>query len=441
VKRAITLVNLFQSSRQGERVLPLGCLWLRASLEAADIEVEIRDFQFVGRELYNSPARLACELDDSHSLVGISTMADSLPLAVALARELKERQPDRQVVLGGWGPTTVARALVERFPWIDFVVRGEGEETLPALIECLAAGRQRELSDIAGLGGRVSGEPFFAPDRPPITDVAGLPEPRHDDLDLSAYSYYTTVTARGCPYQCKFCEIPTVESRRVRNRSVEAVVGELIRAHDQLGVEFVGFQDDIFFLNRKRVEAITQGLESAGVALRWAGFARAGQVRPDWLATLRERGLDHVTFGIEAGSDALLRGMAKALNVRVALEGIIKALSAVAVRCFFLWGFPQEQLSDFFGTAQAVFHAELLGAHVEVGQVVPLAGSPLYLAHEAPLEYYDDYPFCRIIKPPRDPELRQLVVEHPTVFPAFYAFPTPNREEKWAMAGRLCCRE
>lgn len=436
MSRAITLVSLCKSSRD-ERVLPLGCLWLRAALEARGMGIDLRDFQFLPADVFENPDALADALDDSHSTVGISVMADALPLAVALCKRLKERQPERLIILGGWGPSTVAPQLVDAFEWIDVVVRGEGERTLPDLMEALDSGG---VEKIGNLDGRLSGTVFHTSDDQPIGDISVLPEPRLDDLDLQDYSYYTTVTARGCPHQCAFCEISSMEHRRVRNRNVDAVVDEIIRAHREYGVEYVGFQDDIFLLSQRRVDAIFEKLQREEVRVKWGGFARAGRVDQQWFASLAKKGLEQVTFGIEAGSNALLQVIAKGLTVEKALGGIADAIKEVAVRCFFLWGFPQETLPDFFGTAQAVFHAELLGAAVEVGQVVPLAGSPLYLDHSGGLELYESYPFCRIIQPPKNAELMELVRAHPDVFTAFYAFPTPDREEKWKLAHGICCR-
>ncbi len=435
-KSSITLINLFRSSR-AETVLPLGCLWLRAALERHGHEVDIRDLQFLSGDVYGNPDAVVEHLGETHGVIGISVMADSLPLAVAVAKRMKQLRPDRVIILGGWGPTAVADALISAFPWIDFVVRGEGEETI---VELLAAIGTDQIDQVAGVSGRKGGLPFRAADRASVRDVAALAEPDYRDIDFGDYSYYTTVTARGCPYTCQFCEIPGMESRRVRNRSVEAVVAELTAVHREHGVDFVGFQDDIFLLSKPRVDAIMSGLAKEGVSIRWAGFARAGRVEGDWFSRLADQGMDNVTFGIEAASDRLLGEIAKKLTIEKAFSGIQRAVQSVKVRCFFLWGFPQESLVDFFGTVQGVFHAEQLGAVVEVGQVVPLPGSPLFVNYSEPVEFHEEYPFCRIMYPPTNPELRTLVIEHPEIFTAFYSFATPAREDKWQMAAQLCCR-
>lgn len=432
-KPAITLVNLWMTD-PGQRYMPLGLLWLRASLEAAGFLVELRDYQFLTDAEREDPEALAARLDDSHDVVGFSLMSNALPLAVEAVRLLRERRPERRVILGGPGPTTVARTLVQQFPWIDLIVRGEGEHTIVEVMHALSANDTPALTNIPGLSGQSPLGPFHGKDRDLVIDQDTLPVPRTDDLDLASYSIYTTVTARGCPYTCRFCEIPSYESRRVRKRSVEAVVHELSTVYFERGVRQVAFQDDIFLLSKPRVEAILDGLEKNGVALEWGGFARAGQVNPAWMARLSERGMRSVAFGIEAGSDRLLHRIAKGLTVHAALTGIDQTIPYLHTRCFFLWGFAEETLSDFMGTAHAFFHAQILGAHPEIGHVVPLGGAPLTLAYRGPLEYHPEYPFARVIVPPRSPRLTSLIRQSPAVFSAFYAFPTPDRDEKWAMA-------
>ncbi|MDY0062172.1 MAG: radical SAM protein [Myxococcota bacterium] len=439
MKQPVTLVNLFRSDRPGEVLLPLGCLALRAALEAAGHPVELRDLQRLPLDLWQDLDRLAASLDDSAAVVGLSLMADMLPLAVALTRRLHERRPERTLVLGGPGPSSVAQPLVAAFPWIDCVVRGEGEVTFPELLAALDAGALHTVSGIAA-PARPDRPLLYTAPRPLIADLDALPEPRLDDLNIKDYSYFTTVASRGCRYRCTFCEIRGRQRGTARFRSPERVADELIRRHREQGIEYVAFQDDHLLHDRAWLDRLLDRVEGAGVRLRWACFARVDLVDQAYLAHLVGRGLQTITFGLEAGTDPLLQRLRKGFSVRQALSGLTAALAELPATCFFMWGFPEESLTDFFGTAQAIHHAEFLGAEVQVGQVVPLAGSLLYRRHRDALQYHEQYPFCRVIRMPAADELRELIRRHPSVFPAHHSFPTPAQTEKWRLAGGLCCR-
>ncbi len=427
---AITLANLWTGDR-GERYLPLGLLWLRASLEQAGMEVEIRDLQGLPSQLREAPALLAERLDDSHPVLGLSLMADAMPLAVALTRELRRRRPTRRVILGGPGPSAVAAPLLQAFPCLDLVVRGEGERTLVELMRALPAGQERR---VPGVSGRDADGPFHAPDRALVDDLDALPSPRLGGLEPDVPYVHATSTSRGCPFGCRFCSLAA--HRRVRRRSVDSVVRELSAAQRRHGVRAVTFQDDVFLHSRSWVEALLDGLDAAGVSMRWDALARPGHVDPDWLARLAERGMRSVAFGIEAGSDTMLERMGKGHTIQRALRAVDSALHHLRVRCFFLWGFPDESLEDFLATAHAFFHVKILGALPEMGHLVPLAGSSLLRDWRGPLEAHRAYPFTRLVAPPRDPALWQMVLDHPEVFPAHHAFPTLEREAKWAMAAK-----
>ncbi|MBN1945761.1 MAG: B12-binding domain-containing radical SAM protein [Bradymonadales bacterium] len=431
---AITLVNLFKSEHAGLRILPWACLMLQAALRGQGLGAEIRDLQFVEPHLFWDPEALAELLDDSHPMAGISLMVDALPLAVELCRHLKARRPERTLILGGPGVTAVSAGLVRTFPFIDAVVRGEGEQTLPELMLALGGGT---LEQVNGLDARVNDTPIHTPDRPLIDDLDQLPEVDLTDLDLKRYSYVTMTTSRGCPYRCSFCDIHSWQQRRVRIYSPQRVVSDLLRLQRQHGIGYVALQDDSFLFSRRRVEAILAEIEAEGVQLKWGCFARVDQLEPAWLDGLVRRGLQELYLGIEAGSDRLLERMGKGFGLRRAIEAIEAATSRLRTICSFLWGFPDESLVDLFGTIKAMHWAAFHGAELQLGQVVPLAGSELYRSWPGPLEYHDRYPFCRLIRPPLRAELQALVKAHPDLFPAFYSFPTPDQAAKWDLVGRL----
>src|SRR4030042_3448307 len=129
----ITLLNLnmlylkYYDKIDRERHLPLGPLYLTRALEDAGFQVDFRDYQM---NSFEEPFRLEnclSFLEGSTQIVGISVMANLLPFALLLSQELKRRHPEKTVVLGGVGPKSVERIILERFPQIDVIACGEGE--------------------------------------------------------------------------------------------------------------------------------------------------------------------------------------------------------------------------------------------------------------------------------------------------------------------------
>ncbi len=133
----ITLVNLnmlfIRSGEQTEREihLPLGCLYLPRALEDAGFRVDFRDYQLTDAPDPFDMNALLDFLRDPAPVIGLSCMANLLPFTILAMKALRERYPDRTLVLGGVGSASVEHAILERFPFIDIICRGEAEHTAP----------------------------------------------------------------------------------------------------------------------------------------------------------------------------------------------------------------------------------------------------------------------------------------------------------------------
>jgi len=431
-----TLVNLVRSQRPDERLAPLGCLWLQAALEARGQPVELVDVQALAAEQADDPAGLAEALAATDGPLGLSLMADSLPLAVELARRVKLRQPTRRIVLGGPGTHTLGQRIIERFPFVDAVVRGEGEHTLPALLDAWEG--RGDLAAVAGIDARrPSGPLLHTPDRPLELQLDTLPTPATARMAAAGYSYYSTLGSRGCPHACSFCEIHGRQRGRLRLRGVDALAAELGAAARDHGVEFVAFQDDLFLAAPRRVDAVLDRLEAEGLRLTFGCFARIEAVQTGRLEGWVRRGLRHLSLGIEAGSARGLSALNKGFEPAAALEAVAQATALVPTTCFFLWGYPQETVADLIATVQLMEACAVLGAEVQFGQVVPLPGAPLTHAGAAALLPPGPSPHARVVAWPRRAELQALVQTHPDLFVAFRSFATPDLAAKAELLRRL----
>ena len=165
----ITLVNLnMLFMRYGEEIerelhVPLGCLYLTRALESAGLSVDFRDYQTCPSD---EPFDMEVFLDfvkDPAPVIGLSCMANLLPFTILAAKALKERYPNHVILLGGVGTKSVEEKVLERFPWIDVIARGECEVTGPELLASLRDGG--DLSGIKGVSYRADGGVRRNPER------------------------------------------------------------------------------------------------------------------------------------------------------------------------------------------------------------------------------------------------------------------------------------
>jgi anaerobic magnesium-protoporphyrin IX monomethyl ester cyclase len=353
VSNDITLVNMnLLHIVYGDRVdreahVPLGLLYLVSILEEQGYHVDLRDYQGqTGENPFDVESTLAF-LEGSAPIVGFSCMANLLPYTLLVVQALKARHPEKTVVLGGTGPTAVEQAILRRFDAVDVIVRGEGERTIVDLIKALEG--DHDLHAIPGITFRANGSVVENRPRSRIGDLETLPLPAYHRLDMAAYQGYGVVTSRGCPYRCTFCSVAPIWGHEAVLRSVESVVAEIQHLFETYGITMFLLQDEYFVSSKPRMLSFCSALKSAGLPVSWKCFTRINLVDEEMLHAMADAGCVHVRYGVESGSDAVLRQVTKGFTARQASEVI--ALSAQIfpeVDAFFIWGFPFETMGDFY---------------------------------------------------------------------------------------------
>jgi anaerobic magnesium-protoporphyrin IX monomethyl ester cyclase len=348
----ITLVNMnllhivYSDQVDREAHVPLGLLYLVSVLEERGYHVDLRDYQLLTGE---NPFDVECTLaflEGSAPIVGFSCMANLLPYTLLVAQALKARYPEKIVVLGGTGPTAVEQAILREFA-VDVIVRGEGERTIVDLMNVLGGGH--DLRAVPGISFRSNGSVVESRPRPRIRDLDALPWPAYHRLDMAAYQGCGVVTSRGCPYRCTFCSVAPIWGHEAVLRSVESVVAEMQHLFETYGISMFLLQDEYFVSDKARMLSFCSALQSVGLPVNWKCFARINLVDEDMLCAMADAGCVHVRYGVESGSDAVLRQVAKGFTACQASEVI--ALSArifPEVDAFFIWGFPFETMADFY---------------------------------------------------------------------------------------------
>ena len=321
---------------------PIGLLYLAASLEKAGHGVAVWDVQIEGRP--PSPADVP-----GVDLVGISSDTTRIGKALAIARKLSSW--GKPVVLGGPHAQFTPEAILDT-GHVDYIVRGEGEETLVRLADALESG-----SGPAGVPGVIfrDGPRTVATPPPPPPDVETLPFPARHLVDLSRYVHMggrrasPVVTSRGCPGRCSFCSSSTFFGGTWRARSVDSVLAELDALYHRFGVRAVAFVDDNFTLSPARVTAISEGIARRGLDLKWWAFSRVDTVvrNPAMVASMAAAGCFRIYLGIESGSDETLARLGKRTRSGDAAVAVrILRSHGIEVHGSYIIGSPDEGRAD-----------------------------------------------------------------------------------------------
>src|SRR4030042_7001831 len=215
---------------------PLGLAYIAAALEKEGVDVQVLDLLVA----QYSPQGLRKRLREYQPhFVAATCSTLNYHIASRILRVCQSFDPELTTLIGGPHVSFTAKEVIEEAPWIDVVVRGEGEHTLVDLLNALATGR--DLAQVSGIAYRKNGDALLTSPRPLIKDLDRLPHPARHLLPLSKYRALKApcpvITTRGCPFGCIFCSAPKLFGRGVRFRDPRAVVDEIEMVNRAFGFE------------------------------------------------------------------------------------------------------------------------------------------------------------------------------------------------------------
>ena len=366
----ITIVNLnmlfirYKEKVDRELHVPLGSLYLTSVLEEAGYHVDFRDYQTVPVEDPFNIDNLLRFMEDSAEIVGFSCMANLLPFTLLAMKAFKEKHPHKTLILGGVGPFSVEEKVLARFSWVDVVAYGEGESLIVPLLRALQDGRG--LKEVPGV--------LFRDDRgvivrnPPPVRIAEpdvIPFPAFHKIDIGRYEGYGVMTSRGCPFPCTFCSVAPIWGRNPTVRSNASVIEEMRLINETTGADLFLFQDEFFLCSKERAESFSRDLIKSGLNLRWKAFGRVNLTDRDSMRLMADSGCIELRFGIECGSNEMLRKVEKGFTIEEAVTVISDAVQIIdRVDSFFIWGFPFETEKDFYKTLFHMLSFRLMGSRI-----------------------------------------------------------------------------
>lgn len=371
----------------------------------------------------------------SADLVAISTITNTAPRAYEIAD--RAQAAGIPVVLGGFHPTFLPDEALDHS---DYVVRGEGEETIVELMGALE-GRGR-LGSISGLSWWDNGAKRHNPDRPLIPDLDANPIPDYSlvrgwrpavgdssEWVWNAKGVVSIKTSRGCPYTCNFCSVIRFFGRSFREKSVPRVMEEI---RQQRG-KHVFVCDDNFAINKKRTKELLRQMIAEGVPGEWSAQVRADVAKDEeLLQLLAESNCYTVYIGFESINQRSLEFYQKKLSVED-IEFAIKKFHEYGIRIhgMFILGCDEDDVATVRQTAEFANRNEI--DTVQFLIMTPIPGTELYEEFEADRRlltkdwrYYDGH---YAVSKPKLMSPYELQVEVLRAHKRFYSL---SQAAKWA---------
>lgn len=337
------------------------------------VKVFIEDIE----EIYNEVTGVITksELYDA-DLVCFSAITSTVNRAYEIADKL--RSEGVLVAIGGHHVTFLPDEALER-DCVDYVVRGEGEDTLTELIEHL--NNNLPLEGIAGLSYKENGEIVHNPKRELIKDLDAYPIPDFSLVaDWEDKKVIPIATSRGCPFACRFCSVIPMFGRQMRFKSVGRVIEE-IKLALKYNPRHIFFIDDNFAANPKRANDICQAIIDNKLVFSWSSQVRT-DIPKELIKKMAEAGCVNVFIGFESIDQDTLIAYDKKQKA-TDFEGLIKLFHKVAINIHAMFVIDPDKNSVSLVWETVAFAKKMGISSLQLLDYTPLPGTPVFAEMEA----------------------------------------------------------
>lgn len=423
---------------------PLGLINLATMLKGSAHNVGIFDFPLairrkileMGESIYRECARQILSFEPQAA--GFSVQCTTLPPSLRIAEELKKLSPRTKVIFGGHNVTFTDERILSRFPFVDLIVRGEGELTFLELVKALESGDK--LNEIDGITFRSGGSVIRNPDRKLIENLDVLPvsdysfvAPLEEYRDLCGIRRSIAIleVGRGCPHRCIYCSQSILWRRHARTFSIERLISEMKNLADNFGAECFLLAYDQFTARRDFAEDFCYAVIEAGLnRLPWYCISRLDTVNAPLLKLMREAGCETMCYGIDSGSEKTLAFIRKNIDRNILFERVRETTQQeILPTLSFVIGFPEETAEDLDQTLKLALMSAITGnANILVQMATILPGTDLYKRYSDRLVREADTYFSLGIEfnsGTRFSEDDALIDSDPLIFSSFYNLPCP----------------
>ena len=291
-------------------------------------------------------------LESGARYIGFSLHHRNVIFTERIVQMVRARDKSRIIIFGGPEVSLAHFTDALHKMTADLFVVGDGEQTLAEAI--LLHQKTGRFEPIPGLIIRKGNRFSELTPRPPILDLDSVPFPTWEEFALDQYRYLENdpklpfLFSRGCVGNCSFCSDPMF-SGQYRTRSAAHAVAEMKHHIEQVGIHHFVFNDLLCNGNPEALEALCDRITQEKLAVRWRSYAvMSSKLTPNLLQKMRRAGCYALEFGMESGSDHVLKLMHKRFNAKIA-EQTLRDCTHVGIQACIniVVGFPGEMQEDF----------------------------------------------------------------------------------------------
>lgn len=338
-----------------------------------DLNADRKTFQQIEKSL----DKIDCDI------IGIGGLSTTYNFVKDFSRLVKKVKPEAKIVAGNMVSTAAPQLLLENSE-VDICVIDEGEDTIVELAEKIKD--STDLQNVNGIAYRKNGQIVKTSPRERIKNLDRLPYPAWDLFEVEIYinnpiyneygrRSMNVTTVRGCPFQCVYCSRPF--GSRVIMRSPSNVISEIKELKKRYKIQFIGFSDDLFTLNKRWVHEFCDSLIRQRANIGWGASARVNLVDAGLLKKMRRAGCEVLSYGFESGSQKVLDSLGKGVKVEQAEKAVSMTRKAgIALEGSFMIGMAGETEETVKETVDFIKRTNL--ALHRFFYTTPYPSTPLY---------------------------------------------------------------
>lgn len=438
----IVLVNPVKI-RDSYSVLPLGTLTLGTILKNNGFSVLILDFNYLwekgllqkGEDIETTLNLMSSYLLElKPGIIGFSTNSSCHHVAIALSEQIKARSSIK-IIFGGHQASLTAVETMTKYPWIDLISVGEGENNIVPIVLALSQGKS--VKNIKGIVYRRENEVIKNEDIELLEDLDKLPMLDYSltnlDLELKKSSNiaFPIEVGRSCPFSCTFCCTKTFWKHKFRMKSTPRLLAEIEYIISNYSVSSFHFLHDLFTYNKSKVLEFCNLVAAKGLKFKWICSARVDTLDEEMIKAMKAAGCEKIFLGIETASTDLQKSIRKNLKISAIWEKV-KLLKDYGIKAEagFMYGFPEETEEDVNLTLNMMMKGARMGVWFpEIGILNVENGTEIYYNIREKLYFSQDLDNIYLCGKEETEYFYSSFKENPELYPHFYDFDNKTRQK------------